>query len=453
MIYDVSVIVLTHNRLEGLMKTLDSVFSQTYLNYEVILVDNGSEEGYLSNLPDTYLAKNNFDILRFNENESPAKRYNQAALVSRGNYLIFLTDDCYWCPEALDELANAVRTGVDLVTGKVKTLDCSTGYYIPNNFGNFEWKRGCVKKVNPIHLTSAIISKDMFDDIGGFNESYKKLYSLDFWNRVYHCDKYVTGVLDEFISHLEINHNEGLSNCEEVLDISDFKSPNPLRGSFSKRFFINTYSLDESINKKGYNLIVDNTNSYPKFDDIDNIGDICLTKNDLYKTSEEGILKLSDATVLKNILIHLGYKLSSYQSQDCRNIYKSYKVNHNKGGNWVRVSSDTKISQYVRILKDDVFSEIGVFLNLSQYYTGILNIELIYNKKNYSYYYPNDSLFHGWNLFKIEDLEVKENSSLVINFKVDQGSLAMECAPVKGILGVMLVNRKPVKACLRYRLN
>ena len=58
----VSVIIPTFNRLNKLIKTIDSVQKQTYKNYEIIVVDNSSVDGtveYLNKLNDDKIVKIN----------------------------------------------------------------------------------------------------------------------------------------------------------------------------------------------------------------------------------------------------------------------------------------------------------------------------------------------------------------------------------------------------------
>jgi glycosyltransferase involved in cell wall biosynthesis len=96
----VSVIIPAYNTAEFIMETLDSVFQQTFKNFEVIVVNDGSPdteklEYVLAPVRDriTYLKR---------ENRGPAAARNAAIRQARGAYLAFLDSDDAWLPKYLE---------------------------------------------------------------------------------------------------------------------------------------------------------------------------------------------------------------------------------------------------------------------------------------------------------------------------------------------------------------
>ena len=95
----VSVIIPAYNAAPFIVETLDSVFRQTFENYEVILVNDGS--------PDTVDLKAAltpyFDKIIYIEqaNSGAAKARNTAICLARGSLLAFLDGDDIWSPEFL----------------------------------------------------------------------------------------------------------------------------------------------------------------------------------------------------------------------------------------------------------------------------------------------------------------------------------------------------------------
>lgn len=98
----ISVIIPTYNRLEKLKKTLDSLMAQTLddKNFEVILVDDGSEKGVEESLPDYIKVRLNLKIFR-QENKGPAAARNLGVSEARGEIIFFCGDDTLLCPDLL----------------------------------------------------------------------------------------------------------------------------------------------------------------------------------------------------------------------------------------------------------------------------------------------------------------------------------------------------------------
>lgn len=99
-----SVVIPTFNRLSFLPSTLASVRSQRFVDYEVIVVDDGSSDGtqqYLRSLGDR---------VRIVEQSrrGPGAARNAGAAIARGDYLAFLDSDDLWFPWTLELLARVI---------------------------------------------------------------------------------------------------------------------------------------------------------------------------------------------------------------------------------------------------------------------------------------------------------------------------------------------------------
>lgn len=101
----VSVVIPSYNRFEFLQKAIDSILNQTYKNFEIIVVNDGStqEEYYSYKFPKVVkvinLETNQKNILGYVSNEYIR---NFGIKAARGKYLAFLDDDDLWMPEKLE---------------------------------------------------------------------------------------------------------------------------------------------------------------------------------------------------------------------------------------------------------------------------------------------------------------------------------------------------------------
>jgi GT2 family glycosyltransferase len=99
-----SVIIPTHNRLELLLKAVDSVMQQSFRDYEIIVVDDGSGDGTRE-----WLVANKIwlqGILQSNKGAGAAR--NAGAQIASGEYLAFLDSDDKWFPWTLEVYRQAI---------------------------------------------------------------------------------------------------------------------------------------------------------------------------------------------------------------------------------------------------------------------------------------------------------------------------------------------------------
>lgn len=94
----VSIIIPFFSHKDWLLESLQSVFSQTFTDYEVILVNDGSKED-IHDILDYYQGR-----LKYleQENQGPAAARNLAMSVAEGEYIAFEDSDDVWLPNKLD---------------------------------------------------------------------------------------------------------------------------------------------------------------------------------------------------------------------------------------------------------------------------------------------------------------------------------------------------------------
>jgi glycosyltransferase involved in cell wall biosynthesis len=111
----VSVIIPAYNTAEFITETLDSVFQQTFTNFEVIVVNDGSPDtGKLEAVLEPF--RNRIVYLK-QENRGLSGARNTAIRQARGEYLAFLDSDDMWLPRYLETQLNFLEKnpGVDAV--------------------------------------------------------------------------------------------------------------------------------------------------------------------------------------------------------------------------------------------------------------------------------------------------------------------------------------------------
>ena len=113
----ISIIIPVYNRAPQIIKTLQSIASQTYADYEVIIVNDGSTDG-VENIFAAYYKKltaandngvtNNYLFINQPNSGAPAAR-NRGFKEARGEFLFFCDADAILKPEALEMMLNALN--------------------------------------------------------------------------------------------------------------------------------------------------------------------------------------------------------------------------------------------------------------------------------------------------------------------------------------------------------
>lgn len=187
---DVSIIIVNYNTRKLLIDCLASVKEKTVdLNYEIIVVDNASSDHSVK-----YTTRNfpNVKMVALEENIGFGKANNIGAQQAVGKYLFLLNSDTLLVNNAVkvlfDFMENKPNVGIaggNLFTGEMKE-NFSYTTYLPNlkshllyrlylsifmSKDNFN-KTGKNKKVGQIIGADLMISKDLFNKVGGFDPFY-----------------------------------------------------------------------------------------------------------------------------------------------------------------------------------------------------------------------------------------------------------------------------------------
>ena len=116
----ISVIVATYKHDDMLLRALNSLASQTYRNFEIIVVDDNANEEFNSRVNDVitkFIQENENIKLNYIVNKTnlgSAKTRNVGIDASNGEYITFLDDDDLYLPENLEkQVENMLKTGAD----------------------------------------------------------------------------------------------------------------------------------------------------------------------------------------------------------------------------------------------------------------------------------------------------------------------------------------------------
>ena len=107
-----SVIIPTYNREEQIAKAVESVLDQSIEDYEIIIVDNGSEDATKKVVEDIINSYPSKKIQYFYQKNtgSPAGSRNTGIKKANFNWISFLDSDDLWLPKKLEEIKKRIAT-------------------------------------------------------------------------------------------------------------------------------------------------------------------------------------------------------------------------------------------------------------------------------------------------------------------------------------------------------
>lgn len=179
----VSICIPTYNRKGYLKETLESVFAQTYKDYEVVIVDDGSTDGTEEMIK--HLGYNT----RYHrqENAGDAAARNKLIELAAGKYITFLDSDDLLMPDAVERMTTVMQQEAEpvIVYGPYLRID----------------QRGSVIGKDKRRLYSGFVTKHLFQDVfihscgsmfpknalkeaGGFDTSLRVCSDYDLWLRL-----------------------------------------------------------------------------------------------------------------------------------------------------------------------------------------------------------------------------------------------------------------------------
>ena len=164
-----TVIIPTYNRALKVERAIQSVLVQTFGDYEIWVIDDGSTDdtrGALSTMKDDRL---NYV---YQSNSGVAIARNTGITHARGKYIAFLDSDDWWYPSKLERIALAIDTNPDvgILYSRVEYVrESGTKLWTPNirDFSNNGYR--ALLKGNFVAISAAVVKKECFDLVGVFD--------------------------------------------------------------------------------------------------------------------------------------------------------------------------------------------------------------------------------------------------------------------------------------------
>lgn len=186
----VSVIITTYNGSHSLRNAIESVFSQTYKNIEVIVVDDNNPGTETRKETETcvrkYLNNNNFIYFQHSKNRNGAAARNTGLKLCRGEYVAFLDDDDVFLPSRIEKCVEMLEQNTEY-GGVYSAIDIyRNGNLIKHKNATkrgFIWKELLLDEGLLGSGSNLFFKKSCVDVIGMFDERFQRYQDVEFMLR------------------------------------------------------------------------------------------------------------------------------------------------------------------------------------------------------------------------------------------------------------------------------
>jgi len=215
----VSVNIPVYNGRDYLAETINSVLSQTFVDFEVIIVDDGSSDNpgeIIKNFKDSRIK------YFYQNNQGIGAARNAALKNSHGDFIAFLDQDDLWLPEKLEKQMLLFRRnpGLGLVF-------CDTKFFnkqgeICRLYSKLKPPRGLIfrdlLRRNFLSLETVLINRKALDEVGIFKPHMMMVEEYDLFLRITH--RFPADYVDEPLAAYRI-HEKNYSWGKETLSLSE----------------------------------------------------------------------------------------------------------------------------------------------------------------------------------------------------------------------------------------
>lgn len=247
-----SVIIPLYNKAPYIEKAIRSVAAQTCQEFELIVIDDGSNDGGFE------IAKELLDALTppfggwgviSQSNQGVSVTRNNGVELAKYDYIAFLDADDWWSPTFLEEMKALITQYPEAGIYGSSYFKVKNGKHIPANIGvESGFQHGLINYFQvyaktmwmPLTSISVVVKKDVFVDINGFKTSLKLGEDFDLWARV--ALKYPVALLNKPLAYYnqDVDQNSRAVVNEKIYEPSTFVT-------FNFDFLFENEKSDESI--------------------------------------------------------------------------------------------------------------------------------------------------------------------------------------------------------------
>jgi glycosyltransferase involved in cell wall biosynthesis len=245
----ISIIIPSYNHAKFISKALDSVLTQTYQNFEIIIADNCSDDGTDRIL--AYYKDHRIRTLKLKNEGIIAKSRNLAIKEARGEWIAFLDSDDWWFDNKLESCISNAGNFTQVIYHDMKVFngdnDIITDKIVKSRKLRNPVLIDLLVNGNCLINSSVMVRREMLTKVGGIDERKGLVTGED-----YHCWMKIAKETDNFLYLPKVLgyytvHQRGMSRMDVVaqtqLAYNDFSSNLTVKQLKHANAFLNYFSL------------------------------------------------------------------------------------------------------------------------------------------------------------------------------------------------------------------
>jgi glycosyltransferase involved in cell wall biosynthesis len=209
----VSIVVPTYNRSRQVCRAIDSVLAQSYRNYELIIVDDGSSDTTAIRLSEY---QDRIQVIR-QANRGVSAARNTGIRAAAGEFIALLDSDDQWLPQKLSRQIDFFIDNPEAVICQTEEIWVRNGLRVNPKKRHRKYSGMIFEKTLQLCLVSpsaVMMRKSLFDAVGLFDESLPACEDYDFWLRI--CWKYPVYLINTPLIIKTGGHADQLSRMPEL---------------------------------------------------------------------------------------------------------------------------------------------------------------------------------------------------------------------------------------------
>jgi glycosyltransferase involved in cell wall biosynthesis len=187
-----SIIIPLYNKEKYVEKALQSIVNQTFKEFEIIIVDDGSTDSSLEIVKHFQVENCKLQIIE-QKNSGVSTARNNAVRASKYDYLAFLDTDDWWASDYLAKMKCLIDDFPEGALFASSYFKVKNGKQVPAKIGvNQDFTRGYFDYLQayifspymPIWTGAAVVKKSVFEEMNGFKPALKMGEDFDLWVRI-----------------------------------------------------------------------------------------------------------------------------------------------------------------------------------------------------------------------------------------------------------------------------
>ena len=181
----VTILLATWNRAKMLPRAIESLQSQSFKDWELVIADDGSTDGTPEVVEEWQRREKRIAYVRNRENQGISKNYNTVFRVARGEYIAMIDDDDPWCDN--EKLAKQIK----FLEEHRDYVGCGGGVIVVDEHGKEKYRylkpetdkaiRAKMLFSNPMANSTTLFRKSAGEKVGWYDETTRYSGDRDFW--------------------------------------------------------------------------------------------------------------------------------------------------------------------------------------------------------------------------------------------------------------------------------